>query len=167
VSYGVGSSGHLLLEMFRKAADIEIEHVPYNNPQVYPDLISGRTHFIFANLLEGSQYIQGDQLRAIGVVGDKRSSEIPDVASFAEQGYPQMAAEVWWGVMVPKATPAPVVEELNEILNKVLSSDNVKARLKSLGAEVVGGTPQQFADFFNSERAKWQKVIADANIKPN
>ena len=167
VSYGVGSSGHLLLEMFRKAADIDITHVPYNNPQVYPDLIAGRTQFIFANQLEASQYIENDQLRAIGIVGDQRSADFPELQSFAEQGYPQMDAEVWWGLMAPTGTPAPVVERLNEIMNKVLSSENVKTRLNNLGAQPVGGTAEDFAAFFNSEREKWRQVIADANIKAN
>lgn len=164
-SFGPGSSGHLLFEMFKRQAGIEIVHVPYRNGQTYPDIIAGRTHYIFANQLEATQYIKANQLKAIGVVGAQRLAAFPDVKSFAEQGLPDLRAEVWWGIAAPSGTPAPIAAQLNDILNKVLASQDVRDRLQSVGARPVGGSQQQFATFFAAERAKWQAVIRDAQIK--
>lgn len=164
-TFGTGTSGHLVMEMFRRQSGINITHVPYRNGQTYPDLIAGRTDFIFANQFEATPYIRAGQLRAIAAVGDQRLPEYPDVASFAEQGLPEMKGEVWWALMGPAGIPAPIVSQLNEIMNKVIASPNFRTRLSALGAQAVGGTSQQFSAFFAAEREKWQRVIKDGNIK--
>jgi tripartite-type tricarboxylate transporter receptor subunit TctC len=164
-TFGTGTSGHLLMEMFKRQAQISITHVPYRNGQTYPDLIAGRTDFIFANQFEATPYLRAGQLRAIGVVGDRRLPEFPDVPSFAEQGMKDMRGEVWWGLMAPSGISAPIVARINEMVNKVLASPGFRSRLSALGAQPVGGTAQDFSAFFAAEREKWARVIKDGNIK--
>lgn len=164
-SFGFGSSGHLLFEMFTRRTGIQAVHVPYRNGQLYPDLIAGRTHLVFNNQLGVMAHIRSGQMRAIGVASDRRSPQLPDLPTFAEQGIADFATDVWWGVMAPAGTPPAVAARLNEIVNRVLAAPDVRARLEALGATPVGGEASRFAGFFAAERATWQRVIQEANIR--
>jgi tripartite-type tricarboxylate transporter receptor subunit TctC len=164
-SFGYGSSGHLLYEMFTRRTGAEAVHVPYRNGQTYPDLIAGRIHAMFNNQLGVMSYIRSGQMRALGVAANERSPQLPDVQTFAEQGIPDFSTDVWWGIMAPSGTPAGVVARINEIVNGVLAAAEVRNRLQALGASAVGGEPSRFASFFVSERATWQRVINEANIR--
>jgi tripartite-type tricarboxylate transporter receptor subunit TctC len=164
-SFGFGSSGHLLYEMFTRRTGIEAVHVPYRNGQTYPDLIAGRIHAMFNNQLGVMSHIRSGQMRALGVAANERSPQLPDVQTFAEQGIPDFSTDVWWGIMAPSGTPASIVARTNEIVNGVLAAPDVRNRLQALGASPVGGEPSRFATFFTSERATWQRVINEANIR--
>jgi tripartite-type tricarboxylate transporter receptor subunit TctC len=164
-SFGFGSSGHLLFELFTRRTGISAVHVPYRNGTLYPDLMAGRTQLVFNNQLGVMSHIRAGQMRVLGVASDQRSPQLPDVPTFAEQGVEGISADVWWGVMVPAATPAPAIAALNGIVNRVLQAEAVRTRIESLGAQPVGGSVEHFTRFFAAERATWQRVITDANIR--
>jgi tripartite-type tricarboxylate transporter receptor subunit TctC len=163
--FGFGSSGHLLYELFTRRAGITANHVPYKGNELYTDLLAGRTDLVFNNQLGVMSFVRAGQMRVLGVVSADRSSLLPDVPTFEQQGVADFRADVWWGVMARAGTPEPVVRRINEILNKVLQAPEVIKRLEAQGATVVGGSPEQFGRFFGSERSTWQKVIADARIR--
>jgi tripartite-type tricarboxylate transporter receptor subunit TctC len=164
-SFGFGSSGHLLFEMFTRRTGIQAVHVPYRNGQTYPDLIAGRIHAMFNNQLGVMSYIRSGQMRALGVASERRSPQLPDLPTFAEQGIADFSTDVWWGVTASAGTPSAIVTRINGILNRVLAAPAVRSRLEALGATPVGGEPAQFAAFFAAERATWQRVISEANIR--
>ena len=165
-SGGSGTSEHLVYELFKRKTGIKAAHVPYRGGgQVYPDLISGQVQFFFNNQLGAMPHLNSGQLRAVGLTGKERSKQLPDLPTFAEQGMPDFTATVWWGLMAPAGTPRNVVAELNRMVNEALKSPEVSKRLESLGADPIGGSPEQFEKFFAAERATWQQVIKDADIK--
>ncbi len=165
-SGGNGTSEHLVYELFKRRTGIKVAHVPYRGGgQVYPDLISGQIQFFFNNQLGAMPHLKSGQLRAVGLTGEERSKQLPDLPTFAEQGMPDFIATVWWGLMAPAGTPGTVVADLNRMVNEALKSPEVAKRLEGLGAEAIGGSPDQYEKFFAAERATWQQVIKDAGIK--
>jgi tripartite-type tricarboxylate transporter receptor subunit TctC len=165
-SGGNGTSEHLVYELFKRRAGIDAQHIPYRGgAQVYTDLIGGQVQLFFNNQLGAMQYVRSGQLRAAGITSQKRSAQLPDVPTFEEQGIGDFNASVWWGVMGPAGMPKPVVEQLNQIVNAAIASPDVTRRLESQGAQPAGGSAEQFAAFFASERKIWQSVIKDAGIK--
>jgi len=165
-SGGNGTAEHMVYELFKRRTGIDAQHIPYRGgAQVYTDLIGGRIQLMFNNQLGATQYIRSGQLRAAGITGMARSSQLPDLPTFEEQGIKNFTASVWWGLMGPSGMPAPVLARLSQIFNAAINSAEMKARLESLGAQPVGGTPEQFAAHFAAERSTWQQVIKDANIK--
>ena len=165
-SGGNGTSEHLVYELFKRRAGINALHIPYRGgAQLYTDLIGGQIQLFFNNQLGAMQYVRAGQLRAAGITSPKRSAQLPDVPTFEEQGFPDFNASVWWGVMGPSGIPRPIVDQLNQMINAAIASPEVARRLESQGAQPVGGSPDQLAAFFASERAIWQAVIRDAGIK--
>jgi tripartite-type tricarboxylate transporter receptor subunit TctC len=164
-SFGFGSSGHLLYEMFTRRTGIQAVHVPYRNGQTYPDLIAGRIHAMFNNQLGVMSHIRSGQMRALGVASERRSPQLPDLPTFAEQGIADFNTDVWWGVTASAGTPPAIVARINGIVNRILAAPAVRDRLETLGATPVGGDPAHFAAFFATERATWQRVITEANIR--
>ena len=169
LNYGSGGSGtaeHLVFELFKRRAGLDVQHVPYRGgAQVFTDLIGGQLQFFTTNALAATGYVKAGQLRAAGVTGLARPTGLPEVPTFEEQGMKNFTASVWWGVVGPAGMPAAVTARLNQIFNAAISSAEMKARFESLGAQPAGGTPESFAAFFASERATWSQVIRDANIK--
>ena len=165
-SGGAGTAEHLVFELFKRRVGIEVQHIAYRGgAQVFTDLIGGQIQFFTTNALAATQYVKANQLKAAGVTGPSRTSGLPEIPTFEEQGVKNFNASVWWGVMGPTGMPGPVVARLNQMFNAAIASAEMKARFESLGARPVGGTAEAFAAFFASERATWQQVIKDANIK--
>ena len=165
-SGGSGTSEHLAYELFKRRAGIEAHHIPYRGSAAgYPDLISGRVHLLFNNLFQALPFIQSGQLRALGLASAKRSPQLPDVPTLAEQGISNFAAGAWWGIMGPAGIPQDILKKLNQMANAALAAPEVANRLDSLGAERVGGTTEQFRDFFGAELAVWSDIIKAENIK--
>jgi len=104
-------------------------------------------------------------LRALAVTTAQRSATVPELPTVAEAGVPGFESITWHGVVVPAATPAPLVERLNRDIVAVLQMPDVRERLAALGAEVVGGTPSAFADYIAKEIPKWTKVVKDSGAR--
>jgi tripartite-type tricarboxylate transporter receptor subunit TctC len=162
---GNGTSVHLSGELFKSMTGIDMTHVPYRgSAPALTDLIGGTVHVMFDNMPSSLPHIQAGKLRALGVTTAQRSPALPDVPTVAETvaGY---EASAWFGMGVPKGTPADVIDKLNKEVNAALQDDKVKARLAELGGNLIAGTPADFGKVIADETDKWAKVIKSANVQ--
>ena len=165
-SGGNGTAEHLAFELFKRRTGIDAQHVPYRGgAAVYTDLIGGQIQLMFNNQLGATPYIRSGQLRALGITGNIRSPQLPDVPTLREQGVADFNVSVWWGVIGPAGIAKDTVVQINQLFASSVGSPEVKKRLESLGAQAQGGTPEDFAAFFRSEMATWSGVIKAANIR--
>ncbi len=165
---GPGSMSHLIGEMFKRSAQISIEGIQYKGGVLaVQDLLAGQVQMIFSDALPVMQHIRAGKLRPIGITSKDRSPLSPDIPTMAEQGFPDLVAVNWWGVLVPAGTPRPIVDKLNADLVKVLADPDLKKKYADLGVEPVSSTPEFFGDFIRTESARYAKVIKDAGITAN
>jgi tripartite-type tricarboxylate transporter receptor subunit TctC len=165
-SGGFGTPAHLIGELFKLQTGVRVTHVPYNEfPRAITDLLQGVNAYQFITVLPVVGFIKDGQLRALAVTYSKRVAILPDVPTVAEAGYPGLTSEDWVGLSVKKGTPPDVIARLNEAVNKVLKTPKVIDALAKIGAQPVGGTPQQLGDFVGSQVALWAKVVNDAGLK--
>jgi tripartite-type tricarboxylate transporter receptor subunit TctC len=165
-SGGSGSAPHLIGEMFRSRAGINVLHIPYkgSSPATI-DLVAGRVQMFFTGIPPVIGDIKAGTLRAVGVTTAKRTPTLPDVPTIAESGVTGFDVAPWFGTLAPARTPAPVVARLNAESVKVLRAANVRGRLARDGVDVVGNTPQEFGAFIRSEMQKWAKAIKESGAK--
>jgi tripartite-type tricarboxylate transporter receptor subunit TctC len=158
-SSGTGTSVHMSGELFMAMTGIKMTHVPYRGAgPALTDMLAGTVDVIFDNMPSSIGHIQGGKLRALAVTTDKRSSALPDVPTVAET-VPGYEASAWFGMGVPKGTPADVVDKLNKAVNEALKDPKMVARLAELGGAPMGGTPADFGKLMAAEVAKWKKVV--------
>jgi len=156
---GNGTSVHLSGELFKMMTGVNLQHVPYRgSAPALTDMLSGQVQVMFDNMPPSLPHIKAGRLRALGVTTAQRSPALPDVPTVGETvaGY---EASAFFGMAVPKGTPANVVERLNREVNNALKDPKVKARLADLGGVQIGGTPADFTKVVEAETAKWEKVI--------
>ena len=122
------------------------------------DVMGGNIPLVFNDLTTAIQPYKAGRLKILGVSTAKRVPQIPEVATIAET-LPGYEAHTWFGVLVPAGTPQPIVDRLSRESMKILQSEDIRRRFAEVGAEPVGGTPQQFAAFMAAETIKWAKVI--------
>ena len=165
-SSGTGTTVHLSAELFQFMTGVKWVHIPYKGggPAVI-ELLAGQTSLMFGNLPTVIQYVRGGKLRPLAVTGARRSSAAPDIPTVAESGVPGFEVTAWYGVSAPAMTPRAIVNRLNSEIVRALNSPDLRGRLTSQGAEVVGNTPEQYTVFVQNEIAKWAKVIQAAGIK--
>ena len=162
-SSGNGSGPHLGMELFMSMAGINMIHVPYKGAgQAMTDLVSGQVQVFLNNFLAGMPMIKAGKLRALAVTSGKRSGVAPELPTVAEAGVPGYVVTGWYGMFVPAATPAAIVNTLNSHAVRALRSKDVSDRLTNEAAEIVAGTPAQFAEFQKAEIAKWGPAIKAA-----
>jgi tripartite-type tricarboxylate transporter receptor subunit TctC len=159
-STGVGTSSHLSSFMLMKRIGAEAQHVPYKGADALKDLLAGRTQFMFATIPSVIAFINAGKLRALAVSSAQRSRSLPDVPTVAETGFPGFSAGSWFGFFAPKGTPAAVVATINKAVNDALPS--LEAQLVREGADPVGGTPAQFAQFTQQEFEKWRTIVRES-----
>jgi tripartite-type tricarboxylate transporter receptor subunit TctC len=165
-SVGQGSQIHLMTELFRSLAGIDVMHVPYKGiAAAYPDLMAGSIHFTFAGIISALTHVRSGRLRALAVSGAARMSALPELPTVAEAGVPGFAVSQWYAVLAPAGTPGRIVARLNREINQALQQPDVSGRIAAEGSEAVGSTPQQLAADIQAERAKWARVIREAGIK--
>lgn len=165
-SPGVGTPPHLVGEQFRLSFGLDLVHVPFNGagPAVGA-AIGGHTPVLFSSLPPAVPQIKDGKLRALAVMSSRRSSALPDVPSIAEAGYPDITGEGWFAFLVPAGTPKDITALLQREIVKVIALPEVKHRMETLGFVTIGNTPEQCAEQFKSEGAKWASVIKRAGIK--
>jgi len=161
-SDGSGSSPHIVGELFKIMADVELVHIPYHGSYV-PDLLSGQVQVAFSAIATLIPYIRSGQLRALAVTTATRSPALPEVPS-AMEFVPGFSAYLWHGIGAPKDTPPQIIDRLNKEINATLSSPDMKSRLASLGGEPMIMTAPEFKTFIGNEIQKWAKVITSASI---
>jgi tripartite-type tricarboxylate transporter receptor subunit TctC len=164
-SSGNGGLPHLSGELLNLQAGIAARHVPYRgSAPAFTDLISGQVQFVFDALAIAQPHIESRQLRALATTGSKRMAALPDVP-VAKDTLPDFEVVNWYGMVVRAGTPAAIVSRLNQEVVNALRQPDVAERAASLGLELVGSTPEQFAALQRDEIAKWGGVIRTANIK--
>ena len=158
-SSGNGGSTHLITEMFKTMAGIEMTHIPYNGaaPGLI-DLLGGQVQMMFAVPATATPHIKSGKLRALGVSSLKRSALVPELPTVAESGVPGFEGATWYGVVAPAQTPATVVTQLHRDIVRALRLPEVQDRLAAQGVEVVGSTPAEFAQFIRGEIPKWARA---------
>lgn len=165
-SPGAGSTNHLAGEMFQLATGAKFTHIPYkgSGPALI-DLMGGQIDLIFDQMTASIGYVKGGKLRAIGVASPKRSDQLPDVPTLAEQGCKGCDASTFAGLFAPANTPRAVVDRLADAVNKVVASKPVRDRFISLGAEPLSNRPDEFAKMVKEDVTRWARVVKEANIK--
>jgi len=168
LSFGSGSSSSRVAgELFQQMSGTEILHVPYkSNTLAITDLIGGQINLMFTDASTGVPQIKGGKLRALGVTLSRRMAILPDVPTIAEAGVKGYDMGYWFAAYLPAGSPAPVVQQLNELLGVALKSAPVKQFFETSGGEVYSTTPEGLAKFQADETAKWGKVIKAAGIEP-
>jgi tripartite-type tricarboxylate transporter receptor subunit TctC len=165
-SAGAGGTIHLSAELFKSMTGITMEHIAYkSSPLAHIDMISGQVHAMFDAMPTALPQIKAGRLRAVAVTTAKRSAQLPELPTIAEGGVAGFEAAGWFGYAAPARTPKDVIATLNKEIVRILALPDVKERLIAQGAEPVGDTPEQFAQYIKSEAAKWGKVIKALNLK--
>lgn len=166
-SAGPGTPGHLTAELFRRAAGIEIQHVPYKgSAPALTDLIGGQIQIMFDPLQSVLANVQGGKIHALAISSAKRSPIVPDVPTIAESGYADFQTTAWWAVFAPARLPEALSAALIADIERIAGSDAFRERLEPLGVTAVSGLAgAAFASFQSSEVEKWAKVVKDAQVK--
>jgi tripartite-type tricarboxylate transporter receptor subunit TctC len=162
-SGGNGSSSHIFTELFKTMAGVALVHVPYRT-SFMPDLLAGQVHMTINPIPQATEYLVSGKLRALAVTTAKRMPALPDIPAVNEF-VPGYEATGWYGLSMPRNTPAEIVKTLNEAMNASLSDPKAKARLVGLGVEPMIKTPAEFGKFIAQESEKWGKVIKFTGIK--
>jgi tripartite-type tricarboxylate transporter receptor subunit TctC len=167
-SPGNGATPHLAVELFERAAGIQLNHLPYKGgTQAITDAIGGQVNLVAVNALEVQPHIKSGRLKVLAVMSKARTALMPDVPTIAESGFAGFEAAVWYGLIAPSATPKPVIARLHAEVQKALETPDVKNRLVSSGGEVNPGSIEQFASLLASEKLRYERVIKQAGIKPD
>jgi tripartite-type tricarboxylate transporter receptor subunit TctC len=169
VSYaspGFGTQPHLLGEMLKLIAGVDIVHVPYKgSAPVLADLVAGQVQMYFDAASFLLPHVASGKLRALAVADERRIPQLPDTPTTVEAGFGKLQASYWVGVLAPAGTPAPIVTRLNAAINEVITSAAMKDTLANLVARARPGSPQDFAAFMAAESKKWSETITAANIR--
>ena len=165
-SFGQGTSGHLLMEVFARRARLALDHVPYKgeNPLV-ADLIGGQVPLGTVGPGVVLQQAASGRIRPLAVISPARSPLLPEVPTFAEAGFAGIGRYGWLGLFAPARTPAALVERISADANRALAEPAVRTRLTEFGIVLKGGTPAAFAEVVRSDLAYWAQVIRDADVK--
>jgi tripartite-type tricarboxylate transporter receptor subunit TctC len=164
-SPGLGSTAHLSMELFKSMTGTEITHVPYKGSAgVMADVMGGQIALTMDNIPPYLPQVKAGKLRALAVSPAKRTPAAPELPTVAEAGVPGYDSGAWFGLVAPAATPKAIVDRLAAETQRILKLPDVRERISSLGAEIVGSPPQEFTAFMQAERAKWAKVIQDAHV---
>jgi tripartite-type tricarboxylate transporter receptor subunit TctC len=164
-SSGNGTLQHLLLELFRRAAGIKINHVPYRGGGLaLTDVMAGQVKFFFSNGSSAVGLIKGGKVKAIAHTGNGRLASLPDVPPMSDT-LPGFEGFDWNGVFVPRSTPAIIVRKLNAVLNAAIVSPQVAARFAELNIESHQNTPEEFGAYVEAQTELWSRIVKDANIK--
>ena len=165
-SPGAGSQAHLLGELLNVEAGVKMVHVPYKGiGPAQNDLLGGQVSMMFPQMSSALPHIQAGKLRAIGVTSLKRSPVLPETPTIAEQGYLRIDAKSWYALMAPAGVPKEIISKLSAEAARILRLPEIKERLAGLGADVVGGTPEELAAVIQAETALWGGLIRKQGIK--
>jgi len=165
-SNGNGSSAQLAAVLYESMAGVQMVHVPYKGlAPALGDLLGGEVQAMFSSVVAIVPNIKAGRLRALAVTGKRRAAALPEVPTLDESGVPGYEAGSWYGILAPAGTPQAIVAKLHEAIVHALARPEVRERLVSEGAEVIGSTPQAFAAHITAELARMGKLIRDAGIR--
>jgi tripartite-type tricarboxylate transporter receptor subunit TctC len=165
-SSGPGGAPHLAMELFKRRAGVDLQHVPYKgSAPSMNDLIGGRVMLTMDSLLQYLPHIRAGRLKALAVLGPKRSALLPEVPTIAESGLPGYALTNWFGLLAPAATPRETLLKVNQDVLRVLKQDDLRKKIADLGADVVGNSAEEFGAAMRAESAQWAEIIKAAGIR--
>ena len=165
-SVGLGSLSNLSMELLKMKSGTYMVHIPFNGgPPAALALSRGDVHVMFAALSNVQPLVKSGKAKLLAVSNAKRSVAVPDLPTLAESGFPGFDATTWNGFLAPAGTSPEVVQRLNKLIGQILVMPDVQQRLLAVGAEVAGGTPEQFAALLKRETASWVSVIERSGIK--
>jgi tripartite-type tricarboxylate transporter receptor subunit TctC len=165
-SQGFGVAPHLLLELFKLEAGINVVHVPYRGTApMLAAIVAGEVQMVADPMTTSLPHVQSGKLRALAIAGTARTPKLPNVPTTVEAGYPKLNAPFWLGVVAPAGTPQAVVNKLNAAFRESMAPPETRALLATLGAEIKIGTPADFGNMLARELAQWTAVVKAANIK--
>ncbi|RST53817.1 Bug family tripartite tricarboxylate transporter substrate binding protein [Variovorax sp. MHTC-1] len=163
-SYGAGTSSHIQGALLNMQAGIDLVHVPFQGAApLVTNLVGGQLASAFIDSASARPHLKS--MRPLAVTGTQRMPGLPDVPTFAELGYHSFDPYGWFGVFVPAATPAPVVQKLSDEIDRILRLPEVTAKIEALGLQVGGGKPEEFQKMVRGDAAIYAKIIKDANIR--
>ena len=164
-SAGNGTVNHMLGEMLKTAAGIDIVHVPYRGAAAAAtDVIAGQAQMTFGSIAGILPFVRTGQLRALGVCTEKRSPLAPDLPTLAET-IPGLHANAWYGLFVPAGTPKDIIGKLHMEITKLMDSADMKERLASLGVEAAPSSPEQLASLMRDDLVRWAKIVKDSGAQ--
>ena len=163
-SSGYGTSQHMGIEQLKKAADIQVIHVP-SKDQTAPEVLGGHVDASFMNITIGLPLVQAGKLRALGLSGPERSSVAPEIPTIAEQGYPGFNAVAWFGLLAPAGTSDAIVQKVYADMTKVLGDAEIRAKLTQRGFQLVESDPAKFSALIKSEIPRIAELIKASGIK--
>lgn len=166
-SAGNGSTGHLVGELFKSLARVNLTHVPYKGQApAMADLIGGQIHALFEPVGTALPQVRAGKVKALGITGTKRSSLAPEIPTLAESGVANYDATAWFAVVAPAGTPGDIVARLNGEINKLLRTPDMQAKLVAQQVEPLPpATPEQLGAHIRAEVAKWAKVVKDSGAR--
>ena len=165
-SAGIGTPGHLAGELFKRAAGIEVVHVPYKGgAQSVSALLGGEIAFMVENPSVLIQHVKSGRLRALAMTGTARLPSLPEVATTAQAGLAGMEFIAWSGIAAPAGTPKSIVERLYREISKVMATPEALEWLEAIGSYSRSDPPETFAASIRADHAKWGKVIREAGIR--
>jgi tripartite-type tricarboxylate transporter receptor subunit TctC len=165
-SSGPGGAPHLAMELFKRRAGIDLQHVPYkgSGPSMN-DLIGGRVMLTMDSLVQTLPHIKAGRLKALAVLGPRRTALLPEVPTIAESGLPGYALTNWFGLLAPAATPKEALLKVNQDVLRVLKQEDLQKKIADLGADVVGNSAEEFGAAMRAESAQWAEIIKAAGIR--
>src|SRR6201991_584014 len=156
---GVGASNHLITELFNLKAGIKMTHIPYRGTSLaVADLVAGQVQVVFSDPISALQLVNSGMLVALAVTSKDRSPVAPNVPTISESGYPGFDAVGWHGILAPAKTPPAITAKLNAELVQALKDPETKSLLEGQGIDIVGSSPQAFADYIKQDIALWKGV---------
>jgi tripartite-type tricarboxylate transporter receptor subunit TctC len=166
-SPGTGTPPQLVGALFQHALRLDLVHVPFDGGgTAVQATVGGHTPISFGAMAPAVPLIKAGQLRALAVTGKARSPALPDVPTMTEAGFPEVEGTTWTAVVAPAGTPKDIISKLHDLIGQALTQPDVKAKLAAMAYAPIGSSPQECADFFKSELAKWGPVIEQAGLKP-
>jgi tripartite-type tricarboxylate transporter receptor subunit TctC len=167
-SAGNGSASHLAVVLLAQLAKLDVSHVPYRGAgPALNDLVAGQTDFMITTLPSVAGQIDGKTVRALAVTTATRTKRFPDLPTLAEVGVTGYESGAWYGFVVPKGTPAPIVDKIRTATIEAINTSIVRERFANEGADPLGIAPDKFAEMMQKESARWAEVVKNANIEMN
>jgi tripartite-type tricarboxylate transporter receptor subunit TctC len=164
-SAGNGTAPHIAGELLKQQAAIDILHVPYKGSgPAMTDTLAGTTQIMFPSLVAAAPHVKSGKLRALAVTGSKRSALFPQIPTIAESGVAGFEITQWYGFFAPAKTPKDIVDKLNKEIVAIMKDPDTAKKFADQGADIVTGSPDDFAKLVQSELAKWSKFIKEAKI---
>jgi tripartite-type tricarboxylate transporter receptor subunit TctC len=165
-SAGSGTNLHIAAELFKNLSGTNIVHVPYKGGgPALSALLGGEAQLSFLGVVAVVPHVKSGKMRALALTATKRSAVLPDLPTIAEAGVAGYEFASWYGVLAPAGTPAPRITKLHDILVRSLRSPDLAGRMATEGADIIAGSPQQFAAYLKTELTKWARVVKDSGLR--